>query len=204
LKYSPVHGNGGSPILVGNALIFSADGQSDPSVIALDKATGKLLWKVKRETTAKKNFSFSTPTLITVNGQAQLITPGSGVVCALNPKTGAELWRCRYGEGYSVIPKPVLGHGLLRGLLPFDRHVLVVSGRASFEIMQKALAARVPVVAAVSAFLAQRAVARGVMGVRLPGYAPFAMSLFVIVSFIGIVAYRMWLQPLLAAWFGLV
>ena len=60
------------------------------------------------------------------------------------------------------------------------------------------------VVAAVSAFLAQRAVARGVVGVRLPGYAPFAMSLFVIVSFIGIVAYRMWLQPLLAAWFGLV
>ena len=45
----------------------------------------------------------------------------------------------------------VLGHGLLNGLLPHDRHVLLVSGRASFEIMQKALAARVPIVAAVSA-----------------------------------------------------
>jgi FdhD protein len=45
----------------------------------------------------------------------------------------------------------VLGHGLLNGLLPFARHVLLVSGRASFEILQKALAARVPVVAAVSA-----------------------------------------------------
>src|SRR5207249_11371862 len=45
----------------------------------------------------------------------------------------------------------VLGHGLLRGLLPFDRHILMVSGRASFEIMQKALAARVAVVAAISA-----------------------------------------------------
>jgi FdhD protein len=45
----------------------------------------------------------------------------------------------------------VLGHGLLNGLLPFDRHVLLVSGRSSFEIMQKALAARVPIVAAVSA-----------------------------------------------------
>jgi FdhD protein len=45
----------------------------------------------------------------------------------------------------------VLGYGLLNGLLPFDRHVLMVSGRASFEIMQKALAARVPIVAAVSA-----------------------------------------------------
>ena len=45
----------------------------------------------------------------------------------------------------------VLGHGLLHGLLPFDRHLLLVSGRASFEITQKALAARIPVVAAVSA-----------------------------------------------------
>ncbi len=45
----------------------------------------------------------------------------------------------------------VLGHGLLTGLLPFDRHILLVSGRASFEIMQKALAARIPIVAAVSA-----------------------------------------------------
>jgi FdhD protein len=45
----------------------------------------------------------------------------------------------------------VLGHGLREGLLPFDRHVLLVSGRASFEILQKALAARIPIVAAVSA-----------------------------------------------------
>jgi FdhD protein len=45
----------------------------------------------------------------------------------------------------------VLGYGLLKGLLPFDRHILMVSGRASFEIVQKALAAQVAVVAAVSA-----------------------------------------------------
>ena len=45
----------------------------------------------------------------------------------------------------------VIGHGLLNGLLPFNEHILMVSGRASFEIMQKALAARIPVVAAVSA-----------------------------------------------------
>lgn len=45
----------------------------------------------------------------------------------------------------------VLGYGFLHDMLPFDRHVLMVSGRASFEIMQKALAGRVPIVAAVSA-----------------------------------------------------
>lgn len=45
----------------------------------------------------------------------------------------------------------VLGHALLNNLLPCDRHILAVSGRASFEIMQKALAGRFPIVAAVSA-----------------------------------------------------
>jgi FdhD protein len=45
----------------------------------------------------------------------------------------------------------VLGHAMLNRLGTMDRHVLLVSGRASFEIMQKALAGRIPVIAAVSA-----------------------------------------------------
>jgi FdhD protein len=45
----------------------------------------------------------------------------------------------------------VIGHCLLNGPAPLDRHLLLVSGRSSFEIMQKALAGRVPMVAAVSA-----------------------------------------------------
>jgi FdhD protein len=45
----------------------------------------------------------------------------------------------------------VVGHMLLARRMPLERHILMVSGRASFEIMQKALAARIPIVAAVSA-----------------------------------------------------
>jgi FdhD protein len=45
----------------------------------------------------------------------------------------------------------VLGFAVLNRLLPFSEHVLVVSGRASFEILQKALAARIPIICAVSA-----------------------------------------------------
>ena len=45
----------------------------------------------------------------------------------------------------------VLGWGFLQNKLPFNSHVLLVSGRASFEIVQKALAARIPIIAAVSA-----------------------------------------------------
>jgi FdhD protein len=45
----------------------------------------------------------------------------------------------------------VIGFGLLNNGLPFDEHVLVVSGRASFEIIQKAIVARIPIICAVSA-----------------------------------------------------
>lgn len=45
----------------------------------------------------------------------------------------------------------VVGHAFQRGWLPLRGHILVVSGRASFEIQQKALAAGIAFVAAVSA-----------------------------------------------------
>jgi len=45
----------------------------------------------------------------------------------------------------------VIGHALLTDLVPLDRHILMVSGRASFEIVQKALFARIPIIVAVSA-----------------------------------------------------
>ena len=113
LNYPSTHGNGGSPILVDNLLVYNADATTDPFIAALDKATGKVVWKVKRETQAQKKFSFCTPLLITVNGQRQIISPGSGFVSALDPKDGHEIWRVRYGEGYSVVPRPVFGQGLV-------------------------------------------------------------------------------------------
>ncbi|MCY4402599.1 MAG: formate dehydrogenase accessory sulfurtransferase FdhD [Candidatus Poribacteria bacterium] len=45
----------------------------------------------------------------------------------------------------------VIGQALLSDMIPLDRYILMVSGRASFEIIQKALFARIPIVAAVSA-----------------------------------------------------
>jgi len=123
IKYAPVHGSGGSPIVVDDILFFSCDGKENPFMVALDKKTGKVRWQVPRETPAKKTFSFSTATVITVKGQKQIISPGSGVVCALDPKDGKEIWRCGYGEGYSVIPKPVFGLGMIFVSSSYDRPV---------------------------------------------------------------------------------
>lgn len=62
-----------------------------------------------------------------------------------------ELIAAREDIGRHNAVDKVLGYLLMQGQLPLAGHVLMVSGRVSFEIVQKALAARVPIVAAVSA-----------------------------------------------------
>src|SRR5262249_32531764 len=86
--YQPVHGNGGSPIVVEDLLVFSCDGADKQFLVALDSASGEVRWQTHRATKAVKKFSFGTPLLITVNGQPQIISPGSDVVWAYEPRTG--------------------------------------------------------------------------------------------------------------------
>jgi outer membrane protein assembly factor BamB len=124
LQYSPVHGPGGSPVLVGDELIFSCDGQSAPFVVGLDAKTGAVRWKTPRNSPAQKQFSFCTPLVITVDGKPQVIIPGSGFVAAYHPGDGKEIWRVNYGEGYSVVPRPVFAHGLIYLSSGFDRPVV--------------------------------------------------------------------------------
>jgi outer membrane protein assembly factor BamB len=123
IKYSPVHGNGGSPALVDGLLIFGCDGAANPFLVALDTNSGEIKWKTPRNTAARSQFSFATPLLIHVDGMDELISPFSGFVGAYEPKTGKELWRCGYGEGYSVIPRPVYAQGLLFIGSGYDRPV---------------------------------------------------------------------------------
>jgi outer membrane protein assembly factor BamB len=113
LKYDPQHGNGGSPALTEQLMIICCDGKDQQFVVGLDRQTGRIVWKTKRDTTPASGFSFCTPTIIQVNGALQAVCPGSQAVFAYNPETGAEIWRVVYGQGFSVVPRPVYGHGLV-------------------------------------------------------------------------------------------
>lgn len=113
LTYSPVHGNGGSPAIAGEILVICCDGGDKRFVAGLDKQTGLEVWRRERELEPSRGFSFCTPTIIEAAGRLQAICPGSGGVWAYDPQTGEQLWRVAYGEGYSVVPRPVTGHGLV-------------------------------------------------------------------------------------------
>jgi outer membrane protein assembly factor BamB len=112
--YKPVHGNGGSPILVEDKLVYSADGGDVQFVIALDAKTGAVRWKTPRNLSGGFKFSFSTPTLVESHGRKVIVSPASNWVAAYDPADGKEVWRVKYPvTGYSVIPRPVVVNGLI-------------------------------------------------------------------------------------------
>jgi outer membrane protein assembly factor BamB len=113
LQYDPRHGNGGSPELVDDLLVVSCDGLDVQFVAALDRATGRIRWKTPRNTKAERGFSFSTPLAIEVGGVRQIVSAGSDAVVAYAPADGHEQWRVAYPGGFSVVPRPVYGDGLL-------------------------------------------------------------------------------------------
>jgi outer membrane protein assembly factor BamB len=123
--FDPEDGCGGSPIVAGDTLIFACDGKDVAFVRALDRRSGKELWRTDRKSGAKNSYSYCTPLALTVNGRPQIVLPGSGAVSAYDPKDGRELWRVDYGNGYSVVPRPVVAHGLIYVCTGFDRPSLL-------------------------------------------------------------------------------
>ena len=112
VKYPPMHGNGGSPALVDDLLVFSCDGESDPFVVALDQADGQVRWKQpqrdRRAAVFVQHAAGNRGGGRTANHQ-----PSQRLVGAYDPQDGREIWRVAYGDGFSVIPRPVYAHGLL-------------------------------------------------------------------------------------------
>jgi outer membrane protein assembly factor BamB len=120
LKYNHVHGPGGSPVIFEDLLIINCDGADTQIVYGLDKRTGKVRWKTPRahigedRLAGKSNvpMGFSTPLLVEVDGVTQLISTGADHVAGYDARTGKEIWWSTY-DGYSLIPRPVVGHGLV-------------------------------------------------------------------------------------------
>jgi outer membrane protein assembly factor BamB len=109
LKYFQVHGPGGSPVLYENLLILNCDGNDTQFVAALDKNTGKVVWRRPRPSA----MAYSTPLIIRTPAGFQLVSVGAFRTISYEPHTGEELWFVSYGDGFSNVPRPVFGMGLV-------------------------------------------------------------------------------------------
>ena len=121
--YESQHGAGGSPIVYGDLLILSGDGPDRAFVVALDKATGKVRWKTNRR--FPHDQAYTTPLVIRVGDRDQLISIGAFRVGSYDPLTGKEIWRANYADGFSNVPRPVFGHGLVYVATGFQQPSLI-------------------------------------------------------------------------------
>ena len=110
-------GAGSSPILFENLLFLHFDGFDYQYIVALNKQSGETVWKRDRDVDygtgdGDMKKAFSTPLVIDVAGQLQLISPCSKATLAFDPHTGKDIWRVHYSS-FSTAARPVYGGGLL-------------------------------------------------------------------------------------------
>lgn len=103
-------GTGTSPILFNNVVIVQADEENGEAsfIVALDKKTGKEVWKTPR----KVQISWSTPLLVRTASRAELIASGTESIVSYDPATGKELWRHK-GVESNAIPSPVANNEIV-------------------------------------------------------------------------------------------
>jgi outer membrane protein assembly factor BamB len=97
-------GTGTSPVLYENLVILQCDEEEGAAsfIIALDKKTGKEVWKTPR----KVQVSWTTPVLVRSAKRIELIASGTEAIISYDPATGKELWRTK-GVESNAIPTPV-------------------------------------------------------------------------------------------------
>lgn len=118
LKCRHVQGPGSSPLLYKNLLILHYEGTDVRFIVALDKATGKEVWRTDRPEEPYRALpsigrkAYVTPLIIIVNGKDQMVSVGSALCAAYDPLTGKEIWRV-IGGAESTIAMPVFENGLV-------------------------------------------------------------------------------------------
>ena len=110
-------GAGSSPVVFRDLFIVPCDGTDQQYMVGLNKLTGEQVWKTPRPKMSGQvgdfHKAYSTPLLVNAAGRPQVIAPGAQWVAAYDPVDGRELWRVRYGDGFSNVPRPVVANGLV-------------------------------------------------------------------------------------------
>jgi outer membrane protein assembly factor BamB len=97
------YGSASSPVLIDDKVIIQQDHDVDSFLMALDRKTGKVLWKSERPDATR---SYSTPSFWVRNGRRELLVAGSRELAGYDPSDGKKLWWI-HGLARIVIPTPV-------------------------------------------------------------------------------------------------
>jgi outer membrane protein assembly factor BamB len=113
-------GEGAWTALDGDKLILVLDHEGESFLVALDKTTGKELWRTPRQ----GNTNWSGPYITTVNGRKQIVVSASRESAGYELETGKPIWSAK-GLGQNTIPAPIA----------YDGVVLVMSGFRNPNLM---------------------------------------------------------------------
>ncbi len=117
-------GPASSPVAFENLLILTFDGADLQYHVALDKQTGKTVWKTARSVAwndenepgqmareGDHRKAHGTPLIIPVAGKPLMLSAGAKAAYGYDPRTGRELWKVRYND-FSTAPRPLFDRGL--------------------------------------------------------------------------------------------
>jgi outer membrane protein assembly factor BamB len=119
-------GAGSSPIVHGDLLYLHFDGSDHQYVVALDKHTGRTVWRTPRSVdfqdldpsghpAAEGDFrkAYATPHVLDLDGLPTLLSQGAKALYAYDARSGEELWRVEERQNHSASSRPLFGHGLI-------------------------------------------------------------------------------------------
>ena len=110
-------GPGSSVVLHGDNIFLTFDGFDKQFIIALNKDTGKTVWRKERDVDYKtdngdRKKAYSTPRIVQANGREMLVSPFAMATIAYSPKNGDALWKVIHG-GMNAAARPLFGNGLV-------------------------------------------------------------------------------------------
>ncbi len=144
-------GYGSSPLLHGNLCILYHGPAKPGFLVALDIKSGEIKWKIEEPALQKRARTdgfrgreaggmvgtFSSPLVVKAGGRQELIMTYPQLMCAYDPATGRELWRCD-GLNELVYASPVFADGLVIGMGGFFGSAIGVKPGGSGDVTQTA------------------------------------------------------------------
>lgn len=108
--FDNIYGMGASPVLVDNLLVLPIDQSTDSYLLAVDKRTGREVWRTPRP---EAKSGHATPILwFDPAGRPQVLLPGSFLLTGYDARTGEKLWWVR-GLSFEIKSTPVISDGVL-------------------------------------------------------------------------------------------